>query len=452
MKLIEELLPPGYRFRELWLPQNIIPNSSLLRSVRGGHDLALTGALLGSTVNGLEMRGAERITITDHADIHITDDLTVVLPAFVLTGTFPDDYAANMGLMNLNNGAVIARLNQATGALDIIFNNVDGGADETVSTTKVSWAADTLWQVAFTFANNGTGVISIRLYINGVAENTNDQVDGPIVVPAGNTVLGEDLTTFFTGKFQRMFLVYDTAILTEAQLLEVYKGIPYATNLQAYIPLDHPGRALTMPDRSVGGNCNGTISGTAIGEEIWDFGQVKQAVINFDGINDHAQSPAGVDISGDLTLFWVGKMRSTYDGLTGSTRLIHFYATAGNNTIGIDMNFPTNSTRFGVGTLVGGFAPIFYTPRPAIGDYQILLLTLDAVSIAAYVNGILAATDAAPGIMPFVSATGYLSKWADATGYDVSKVLLAGLIEGALSHKDAIAFSRRVKNMYNLPI
>lgn len=450
MKLTEALLPPGYRFRELWLPQNIIPDSSLLRSVHGGHDLFnITGALLGSTVDGLEMRGAERITITDHVDIHIADNLTVVLPAFILQGTFPDDYAANMGLMNLNNGAVIARLNQATGALDFIFNDVDGGADETVSTTKVSWAADTLWQVAFTFENNGTGVVSVRLFINGVAENTNDQVDQVITVPAGNTVLGEDLTTFFTGKFQRKFLVYDTAVLTEAQLYSVYLGGMIPTNLKAYLPMDHPGRGLTMPDRSAGGNCSGTISGTWT-SIIWDFGTVKQPVLNFDGLNDAATSTGGIAINGDITVIWAGRLKANYAPSTLGEMYFMRLFIEGANTIDVRHEAALTGLRFRL--VIGGGVVTLIMDNPGdIDDYLIAMLTLtQAGDVNLFQNGTREVGAIGLGAMSAVIATAYIGRSSAATGYDVSTPLLIGLVEGALSIDEVKAVSRLINNQLGL--
>lgn len=448
--MIESLwLPPGYRYRELWMPQNIIPNTSLLRSVHSGHDLALTGAQLGSTVDGLEMRGAERITITDHADIHITDNLTVVLPAFILTTLFDNSAGADMGLMNLNNGAVIARLNSTTGALDFIFNDVDGGTDETVSTSKVSWAVDTIWQVAFTFANNGTGVISVRLYINGVAENTNDQVDGVIVVPAGDTVLGEDLTTFFTSKFQRVLLVYDTAILTEVQLLEVYKGIPYATNLKAYVPLDHPGRGLVMPDRSVGGNCSGTISGTATAN-IWDFGQVKQPVWSLDEINDFAIG-TGLNIAGAVSAVWIGRVKTTYDNLADDHRLYQYRVDAGNSIILI---YTAASNDLEFQHWGGGDNKIIsYSTKPAIDDYLIFIHTIDGSgNSAGFVNGTLIGVQTSGGIIPGNAATIHIGSSSIPSFYDVSRPLFVALIDGVFTNKDALAYSRYLKNIFNLPI
>lgn len=452
MKLAEKLLPAGYKFRELWLPQNIIPNSSLPGSVQRGHSLTLTGAQLGSTVNGLWMRGAELITILDHADISITDNLTVVLPAFVLRGTFPSDYAADMGLMNLNNGAVIARLNHTTGALDFIFHNVHGLADLTVSTTKVSWAANTVWQVAFTFKNNGIGVISVRLYINGVAENTSDQVDSVITVPVGNTFIGEDLTTFFTGKLQRMCLIYDTTILTATQLLQIYNGIPYVTNLKAYLPLDHPGRGLTLPDRSAGGNCSGTISGTVIGPQVWDFeGHPKLAVLNLDGRNDSAFQASASNISGDISVVWAGKMGSTYSDVGNYKYFFQFYIDA-NNSIeiacqdtGTAITFYCRGTGIGVATS--------FTPTWSIGDYIIMVDTLTAAgNMQLLSNGLLVATGSGVGKISASLASVYIGR--DNTGiagrYDVSKPILVGLIDGALSINDGIKFTRNIDKQMRL--
>ncbi len=448
MRLAEKLLPSGHRFRELWLPEHIV-GTELPSAVVGGHASALTGALKGSTTQGLEMRGSERITITDHADISITDDLTVILPAFILPSIFSAASGADMGLMNLNNGAVIARLNSTTGALDFIFNNVDGGADETVSTTKVSWAADTLWEVGFTFENNGTGVVSVRLYINGVAENTNDQVDAVIVVPAGDTILGYDGTTYLTGKFQRKFVVYDTAVLTAAQMLFNYQGGIYATNLKAYIPLDHPGRGLSMPDRSTGGNCSGTISGTYT-TLIWDYmGHPKLPVLSLDGINDYGLSSSGVDIDGDLTVLWVGKLRNIYDSIVAYWRL--FYIRQNNNNR-ISLYYNANQT-LAFYTIGSGTAKTINSGvTPAIDDYAIFIgtLTLAGASEMFY-NGVSVGTETGTGVVSSAGfARAYLGSNHTPEEYDMSKAILVGLIDGVLDEKEARRLSRTLNDMLGL--
>jgi len=387
------------------------------------------------------MRGAERVTITDPAALSINDNLTVVLPTFKLTTLFSSASAADMGIMNLNNGSVIAKLNSTTGAMDITFDDADGGVDETVSTTKVSWAADTEWQVAFTLATAIAGTISVRLYINGVAENTNDQCDTVLTIPAGDTTYGYDGTTCLTGKITRGPMVWSTAIVSEANLLLVYKGIPFATNLVLQHQLDE-GRGLAVDDKATGAACDGVISGTNTAN-IWDY-DVRQVCMGLDGRTGYAVSAAGVDISGDVTSVWAGKVKSTYDTLATRNYLMTFHISVNDRFILYYYNV-SNEILF-TATGAGTAKEAAWSVKPAIDDYLIIIATISVTgAVQLFINGSLIDSDTALPAISNAAATAYLGR--DTTlYYDVSKPIFVPLIDGAFNGKQVLQYSRDLDN------
>jgi len=408
-----------------------------------------SGAHKATTTKGLIMRGAELVTITDPAAISIADNLSLILPTFRLNTLFSSASAADMGIMNLNNGAVIARLNSTTGALDIIFNDADGGADETVSTTKVSWAADTEWQVGFTFVKAADGTVSVKLYLNGVAENTNDHCDTDITIPAGNTTYGYDGTTYLTGRITRGPKIWSTVALSAAQMLLANKGIILETNLALNHMIDE-GRGLTIDDKITGSACDGTISGTNT-VNIWDYG-VKQAMCGFDGVDNYASSASSLNILGDVTLVEVIKAGSTYDTLAKVAVLLNM-AIDGNNRL--DFLYDDTEEAIIFRTRRGSTTDRLcaYSTKPAIGDYLILIGTLTVAGVQNfYVNGTLAATVShASAITGAAAAYLYLGRPQAADDYyDPSCPMLPALLDGALSGKEALDFSRTLNAWLNL--
>lgn len=447
---LHKILPAGYSWRELWLPQNIV-GTSCPSSVSGGHALTLTGARRGSTTDGLEMRGAELITITDHADISITDDLTVVLPAFILRTTFDSGASADMGLLNLNNGSVIAWLESATGALNVTLKDAGAGpVDVTISTTKVSWAAGTLWEVGFTYNKDASP--SFIFYINGAAENTDSNGTLVLTVPVGDTTIGYDGTTYLTGKLQRSFKVYDTTVLTAAQMLGIYKGYPYPTNLKAYLPMDCPGRGLTLTDRSTGGNCDGTISGTNTAM-IWDFGATKLVLASCDGLND-TLSGTGLDIGGDVSVVLVMRMGCTYvsNGLPNYLQLCFGRADAADFDYFIMQYISGTGLQYSV---VGNsiVKNINFGTTPSIGDYWIIIGTYTvAGAVELLLNGDSLGTESGLGVMSRGAATFNLGSNYVPGNRTLSGFIAAALVEGALSAAEARRLSRFIDQWMGLGI
>lgn len=448
---LEKMLPNGFHYREAWLASLGISGTKWRTACKGGHPLTLTGgAYKATTTNGLIMRGAERVTITDPAALSINDNLTVVLPTFKLTTLFSEAAGADMGIMNLNNGSVIAHLESDTGAMVFVFDNADGGADLTVSTTKVSWAADTEWQVSFTF-DKDAGASSVEIFVNGVSDSTHAEADTVLTIPAGNTTYGYDGTTYLTGKITRGPMVWSTTLLTGAQLLRVYKGIPYATNLVLQHQLDE-GRGLTIDDKATGAACDGVISGTNTAN-IWDYG-VEQACMGLDGRTGYAVSAASaMDVTFPWSLVWVGKLKSTYINTLTSAVLFKFYVDA-NNYVDLKWYLAVDPAllNFQVKGSGGAVAQAWATGYvPAIGNYAIIIAVADSTHHSRIYGDGVAFTLSANATDPFVGlATAYLGRYHTALQYEVSSPIFVGLIDGALNGRQALQFSRDLNNWLGL--
>ncbi len=388
------------------------------------------------------MRGAEKVTITDAAAISINDNLTVVLPTFKLTTLFSSASGADMGILSLNNGSVIVRLNSTTGAMTFIFDDADGGADYTVSSTKVSWAADTEWQASFTF-DKDAGASSVELFVNGVSDSTHALADTVLTIPAGDTVYGYDNTTYLTGKITRGLMVWDTIVLNEAMLLKLYKGIPFTNNLKLQHMLDE-GMGLAVDDK-VAAALDGLISGTNTAD-IWDY-DVEQVLLGLDGRTGYATA-AGIDISGSTTFVWVGKMKTTGAALGANVTLAELYVDA-NDSLRLFGDTSSNLSYYAE----GANAPKTLTVAVAhaMNDYLVLIGTVDTNGRAAfYRQGVQVDTDTAVGIRSVAVATAYIGSINGPAGYGVSKPCGVFLIDGALPQAWAKQYTQKLVNWMGL--
>lgn len=444
---LDKTLPSGYYYREAWLMQDIwSPDAATFYippSCKGGHRATLTGgAYKATSTNGLIMRGAEKVTITDPAAISINDNLTVTLPTFVLNTLFSSASGADMGIMTLNNGSVLAWLESDTGAMKFTFKDADGAADYTISSTKVSWAVDTEWQVSFCF-DKDAGASSVEIFVNGVSDSTHADADTVLTIPAGDTVYGYDGTTFFTGKFTRGPIIWDTALVSAANLVLVYKGIPFATNLKLQHQLDE-GMGLAVDDK-VAAALDGLISGTNTAD-IWDY-DVEQVLLGLDGRTGYATA-AGVDISGSTSLVWVGKMKSTHAALGANVTLAELYVDA-NDSLRLFADTSSNLSYYAE----GANAPKTLTIAVAhsMNDYLVLIGTVDTNGRAAfYRQGVQVDTDTAVGIRSVAVATAYIGSINGPAGYGVSKPCGVFLIDGALPQAWAKQYTQRLVNWMGL--
>jgi len=437
-------------YRELWLPRAINGNASLPSSRYNGHGLTLTGARLGSTCGGVHFDGSATSNINCGAIHNAATKLWISLRF-----KFDQDYAAGSGYQYLwgkwisSNDHIYLRFSDANGQLYFthvvggatVFNLVaqDGGANIT------SWEAGRWYHLLASMSDDGATQVNARLIIdNGTVVTGADAARNPIP-NGGDFIIGDYDDPGGGAGFKGTIadVVVGTDDLTTTEEAELYKGIPPADAVNIYL-LDE-GRGTTAYDRGTGGN-NGTLDSSA----TWKFGQVEQPVLSLDGINDHAQSSSGVDISGDLTLVWVGKMKSTYNSLAANHYLAHLLADV-DNELRIYYDSVADALRFhaeGAGTA----QTVDYSTKPNIDDYLVLVLSLTgADALSAYVNGSLVGSASGVGGVIGSAATAYLGCESTPSLYDISKPLFVALIDGTFSEKQSLIYSRWLKDVFNLP-
>jgi len=102
----------------------------------------------------------------------------------------------------------------------------------------------------------------------------------------------------------------------------------------------------------------------------------------------------------------------------------------------------------------GGALLIDYTTTAtSIDDYWILIETVTLAGVVtAFLNGSLIGSTAGLGTILGLAATAYIGVHSGLTNYGISKPLLVALIDGAFTAKQALAYSRYLKNVFNLPI
>lgn len=442
MKLVEKLLPPGYRFRELWLPELIKGNASMPSLISNGHALALTGAKQGTTVDGVHFTGAADSNINCGA-LHNGVPKLWVSFRFKLDAEFNNTLGNPQflwGIYDDGNNSIMIYLDNADGRL-VFYSNLAATVCANLRSDEDTWNAGQWYHVFASISD--VGPVQRLIIDNGtpvtgteVTQNTAvaDFVIGDRDDPGPGTGLEGVIADFFCEEGND---------LTTTEEEDLYRGIPPNTADNAY-PLDE-GYGVTAYDRGADAD-NGTLDTTA----SWAWGHCKQPVISMDGINDHAESAAGVDVSGDITMVWAGKLKVLYNGVSADHFLVEYFID-GNNNYQIYLHNITGDIRFLC--VVGGTTAWadLHGFAIEIDDYAIFIGTVTAGgAIALYANGILHSTDtgldpiAVGGITTFIGAD-------DSPGYyDTSKPLLVALIDGALSSPEIKALSRNINNHFGL--
>lgn len=442
--------PFSLTYRELWLPRGIKGWDGPLPSSRyNGHELdfavGASGARHGTTADGVHFDGS----VTGNINCGVIHNN---IPKLWVSFRFKLDqpFAAGSGNQFLwgkvvdGNNIIDCLLNTADGALWFRYYRL-GGWDFQLTSTTVAWEAGRWYHVICSLSDTAGGIQ--RLVIENIAEDTDTQVANNTLA-AGNLVFGDREDpgggTGFEGIIADFFVGTDDLTANEEQNL--YNGIPPwapADAVNAW-PLDE-GRGVTAYDRGTGGN-NGTLDTTA----TWAWGRVKQPVISLDGINDHAQSAAGVDVSGAVTAVWAGKLKARYGSVITDHYFLEYFID-NNNLYALFFNPTTHDFRWQC--IVGGTSAICDTHgfNPEIDDYCIFIGTVTAGGITQlFTNGVLNDTDtgllaiAGGGITTYIGAEDSPAYW------DVSKPLLVGLIGGAFTQGQALAYSRFLNKIFNL--
>jgi len=436
MRLAEKLLPAGYRFRELWLPEQMEGDTLVPSAVKGGHILTNTGAKRGTTTDGVHFVAGVATSNMKFADPYDAVNDWWCSLRFKLDQTFSsgdtDQYLVGKYVDATNY--LIVWLDGADGKLKI--EHREGNGAETIISAETSWTAGT-WYHALASCNTTNGQ---RLRIDGgtaVAEAGNQTA---ISLIADICIGARDDGTSTEGTAGVIAdVVMGNDSLSSAEEVDLSKGIPPSDAVNFW-PLDE-GRGVTAYDRGSGAD-NGTIDSSP----TWAWGTVKLSALSLDSINDYAASAAAVDVSGDLTLVWVVKMKSTYDALVGEHFFCRIYI---NSTNHISLRYGSNEILFAC-VAAGTSVHSAITARPSINDYWIMIGTITGGTVNVFVNGVVRDTQTGLPAITGLLGTMYLGSNQTPGNYEISKPLLIGIIDGALDAKEAKYTSRAINDMLGL--
>jgi len=432
---IEQLLPPGYRFRELWDAELINNNATLPSSIPGGHKLTLTGARKGTTTKGAHFDGSATSNLNLGALYNAGAKLWVSL-RFKLDRDYDSSASAYQFLWSKwidDNNRILLALENSLGKL-LLFK-IDGGVNAfSISSTQISWNANQSYHVIASISS----AEGVRLIIDNGTPVTD--ADTSALPNEGDLVIGSQYDGEASGiKGVISDVVIGTDDLSVAEELNLYKGVPPSDAINSYL-LDE-GRGVTAYDRGSGAN-NGTLDSSC----SWDFGATKLPVLSLDGINDYAAHTAYVvNISGDLSLIWAGKFGINYTGIASYLSLVEMIFD--NDNLIYFHYYPNDYVNWQ--TKGNGTQKFIPGLVPSVGDYGILIGTLTRAGVSKFFwNGNLVGSETGTGVIEGLARVFIGKDHTVGIGFTADKPSLIGLVEGDVSSV-AKQLSRRINKLKN---
>lgn len=442
----------GVKWRELQLPDQIV-GTTWPSAAPGGHKITLAGgAARKTTSGGVKFTGTATSNMVIAANagqnakaaFHITIRWT---PKTTFTVGSTSGYLFNKQLAA--DDYIRIYMDGADGKLYWFQGNAAGGTQFILTSTTTVWTAGTAYIITASLDDTPAQ----RLIVNGVAEDTDNQAarstpnGGDITIASSS----DGATDGISGTISWVVIgvgATATVGLTAAEEQDLSKGIPPPTaKIQHMYLMDEGEGAVTNDMGSLG--VNGVLDSAC----TWDKTPPFKSCLSLDGIDAYGQSDAGLDINGDMTVVLVEKLKSTYNSTTLTRRLLTLTATDFNNRLG----FFSVGAHEPIGLFIkangGADYWIDYTTPVTIDNYAILTASVVAgVSVSYYVNGILIGTIAVTDMLIPASARMVLSIDADdlTSHADVSKVLLPGIIDGALTGSQVLQLSRTLNNELDL--
>jgi len=425
--------PFPIRYRELWLPGGIRDNAVMPSSKYDGHPVTLTGAIKATSCEGVLFDGSATSNVNCGV---IHNNAATYWLNFRFKFTSP--YAAGSGNMYIWGKFLDATHflwlvfktadgklyfeGQDGGANDFSIAAQDGGADIT------SWNAGQFYNILASISalngvrlrvNNGTVVTSASAI---AFPNGGDFVYGDYDDPGAGTGFKGVIVDFYGG----------TDNLTAGEETYLYAGLPPDDQVNQY-KLD-AGRGVTATDRGSGGN-NGTLDTSA----RWSFKDVAQPLLSFDSRNGRGVSPGGIDRRQPVTIIWVVKAKSSYP----ATPARYYAALDFHGADGTHLMFQhANADGMGIGAA---------QMLTVIDGYYVAICAISEAGVGmAYANGTLLGT---VGLTSYDSNTTlYIGDYSGASRKEISSPLLVALADGAFTGKQALTYTRWIKDIFNLPI
>lgn len=431
-------------YRELWLPETI--RSTQLPPFRGNARLlTLTGAQKRTTADGVRFTGAatSNIVVAAAAGQNAQQAFHITI-RFKLTSAFAAGAAANQYLFQKAldaNNYIRVYLRAVDGMLVWQQGDGIGGIQFTLTSTTVSWAADTWYIVTCSLTNTPTQ----RLLVNGVLEDSD--IAAAVATPnGGDMVIGSSSdggTDGIIGVISWVVIGVGTTAataLTAAEETSLNSGSPPATAKVQYLFLMDEGSGTTVYDRgSAGGN------GTLDSAITWEFGQVRAPVISLDGVNDYADSGANnTNIQLPCTFAIVCREKCL------SASRVDVSLRFDNDNI-YYIRYYSATQREVRYTVAGTPQDIQYSWSFTIGGYIIVLVSISLAGMFIYHQGYQIATRAITLNQVNLVRT-RLGSLEGTTQYSGNAILYAALVEGAFTRNQALLYSRWLRDIFNLPI
>lgn len=170
--------------------------------------------------------GSDRIiTVSDHADLDLDDDFTIMFS--IKVDAIPGSNEWLLKKWDDTDGWTV-RLN-STGTLTLFYEN----SDVTSSINTDSTITAKTW-THIAFVKNGT---ALTVYIDGVEDNTATGNAAGMGTNNEDLIIGNHSTTYFDGELDEIRLYDDN--LSAATVLSVYNRINETTNLVGYWSMDN---------------------------------------------------------------------------------------------------------------------------------------------------------------------------------------------------------------------
>jgi len=443
-------LPTGFSWRELW-ESRLISGVNWRSSVPDGKLLTMTnfGAVPAkrSTSEGVQFSGVatSHVTFVDPYDGAAGNDLWISLRFKLdVNHTTGDDLKILLGKWDDIDNRLLIYLNSADGKLYIYTEEV--GAEEYIFSAEESWEAGVWYHVLAIFSSVGGNNNGQRLIIDGGTPVINAAYNQNMTLTA-DIYIGNDRaagTDGFKGVIQDVFMRDDT--LTGAEETDLYNGIPPLDATTAF--KFNEGSGSTTYDDGAGAD-DGTLGALA----TWAWDEVQQPVASFTGIDQYAVSASTGKISGETTIVWVGKIKSTYDdsGISRISRLMSGWIDNDNRWYLAHFNgsgdgvylFIEGNTELDILSNNGAYT---------IDDYVILIAPLRLTTCEYYRNGVFS-DSGTNGVMSGALTAEFTLGASNTPGeYDPSGCIIAGLIEGALNAEQVRAVTKHISDRLGLGV
>jgi len=317
-----------------------------------------------------------------------------------------------------------------------------------IETTQASWTAGTWYYVIFSISSAN----AVRLIVDNGTPVTD--ADTNAIPGAGDLIIGDyddpGLGTGFKGVITDVYIGSNASAddLTTQEETNLYLGVPPVDAEGAYRLTE--GKESTAYDEGSGGN-DGTLDTTA----TWAWGGCRQPVIGFAGIDQWGRTPAFQKGNGDLTMAWVGKLKSPYLGLANSMN----YAMFCNIWIDADNRFEiyydqaNDDIRLlleGSGTTINATG---FTSPFSYNDYAVFLATCGVDgSIRLFANGELVAYNSGAGAVPGINGRFNLMATSGGSNFNVSDVLACGVINGIVNTDEAREITKVIDDTFNMGV